>query len=38
VDPEKQLTVAPGDYKVEVRIDVGLPAVLVGETSLKVLR
>src|SRR5262245_28387082 len=38
VDPEKQLTVAPGDYKVEVRIDVGLPALLVGETSLKVPR
>ena len=38
VDPDKQLTVAPGDYKVEVRIDVGLPALLVGETSLKVLK
>jgi len=38
VDPEKQATLAPGDYKVEVRIDVGLPALLVGETSLKVLR
>lgn len=38
VEPDKQLTVAPGDYKVEVRIDVGLPALLVGETSLKVLK
>ena len=38
IDPEQQTTVAPGDYKVEVRIDVGLPAVLVGETLLKVLR
>ena len=26
----------PGEYRVEVRIDVGLPAVLVGETTLKV--
>ena len=26
----------PGEYRVEVRIDVGLPAVIVGETSLKV--
>jgi hypothetical protein len=38
IDPEQQTTVAPGEYKVEVRIDVGLPAVLVGETLLKVLR
>ena len=26
----------PGEYRVEVRIDVGMPAVLVGETTLKV--
>jgi P pilus assembly chaperone PapD len=26
----------PGEYRVEVRIDVGLPAVIVGETTLKV--
>ena len=41
IDPEKQdkqPPVAPGEYKVEVRIDVGLPALLVGETTLKVLR
>lgn len=38
IDPERQLTVAPGDYKVEVRIDVSLPALLVGETTLKVLK
>ena len=28
----------PGDYRVEVRIDVGLPAVIVGETTLKVVK
>ena len=38
IDPERQLSVAPGDYKVEVRIDVSLPALLVGETTLKVLK
>ena len=38
VDPEKNLTLAAGDYRVEVRIDVGLPALLVGETTLKVPR
>ena len=38
IDPDKQLGVSPGDYKIEVRIDVGLPALLVGETTLKVLR
>jgi hypothetical protein len=37
-DQEKPLTVEPGDYRVEVRIDVGLPALLVGETTLKVPR
>lgn len=26
----------PGEYRVEVKIDVGLPAVIVGETTLKV--
>jgi hypothetical protein len=38
VDPDKKLTLAPGDYRVELRLDVGLPALLVGETTLKVLR
>ncbi len=38
VDPEKNLTLAAGDYRVELRIDVGLPALLVGETTLKVPR
>ena len=38
IDPEKQPPLPPGEYKVEVRIDVGLPALLVGETTLKVLR
>jgi hypothetical protein len=26
----------PGEYRVEIKIDVGLPAVIVGETTLKV--
>lgn len=38
VDPEKKLTLAAGEYRVELRIDVGLPALLVGETTLKVPR
>lgn len=38
VDPEKKQTLAPGDYRVELRLDVGLPALLVGETTLKVTR
>ena len=36
VDPEKNAAIAPGEYRAEVRIDVGLPALLVGETTLKV--
>ena len=28
----------PGDYRVEVKIDVGMPALIVGETTLKVAR
>lgn len=28
----------PGRYKVEIRVDVGLPALLVGETTLEVLK
>jgi P pilus assembly chaperone PapD len=38
VDPARNLTLAPGDYRVEVKLDVGLPAVIVGETTLKVPR
>jgi P pilus assembly chaperone PapD len=38
VDPEKKQTLPPGDYRVELRLDVGLPALLVGETALKVTR
>jgi P pilus assembly chaperone PapD len=38
VDLEKNLTLAAGEYRVELRIDVGLPALLVGETTLKVPR
>jgi hypothetical protein len=29
---------APGEYRVEVKLDVGMPALLVGETTLKVAR
>jgi P pilus assembly chaperone PapD len=36
VDGEKHPQLPPGTYRVEVRIDVGLPAVIVGETTLKV--
>lgn len=38
VDPDKQALLAAGDYRVELRLDVGLPALLVGETTLKVPR
>jgi hypothetical protein len=38
IDAGKSLTLPAGEYRVEVRIDVGLPAVLVGETTLKVPR
>jgi P pilus assembly chaperone PapD len=38
IDPDKKLTLEPGEYRVELRIDVGLPALLVGETTLKVPR
>jgi P pilus assembly chaperone PapD len=31
-------TVPEGEYRVEVRIDVGMPALIVGETTLKVPR
>ena len=31
-------TLPSGDYRVELKIDVGQPALLVGETSLKVAR
>lgn len=35
-DPAKTAALAAGDYRVELRIDVGLPALLIGETTLKV--
>jgi hypothetical protein len=35
IDPEKPAP-PPGEYRVEVKIDVGMPALLVGETTLKV--
>jgi P pilus assembly chaperone PapD len=38
IDSDNHEPITPGDYKVEVRMDVGLPALLVGETTLKVLR
>lgn len=31
-------SLAPGDYRIEVKIDVGLAALLVGETTLKVVK
>ena len=37
-DAEKNLTLPPGEYRVEVKLDVGLPALIVGETTLKVPR
>jgi hypothetical protein len=33
---ERGPALPPGEYRVEVRIDVGMPAVLVGETTLTV--
>jgi hypothetical protein len=36
VDPDEPRPLPPGEYRVEVRIDAGMPAVLVGETTLKV--
>lgn len=36
IDPEKDVALPPGQYRVEVRMDVGLPALLVGETTLTV--
>lgn len=38
IDADKPVPIEPGDYRVEVRMDVGLPALLVGETTLKVVR
>jgi P pilus assembly chaperone PapD len=35
---ESPKPLAPGDYRVELKIDVGQPAVIVGETTLKVER
>lgn len=34
LDPARR--VPPGDYRVEVRIDAGMPEIIVGETTLKV--
>ena len=36
--PGGSSALAEGDYRVEVRIDVGLAAVIVGETTLKVVK
>ena len=38
VDPDKSLKLPPGDYRVELKIDVGSPALIVGETTLKIPR
>ena len=35
-DPEKTAVLAAGEYRVELRIDIGLPALLIGETTLRV--
>jgi hypothetical protein len=35
INPDKPRP-PPGEYRVEIRIDVGLPALIVGETTLKV--
>jgi hypothetical protein len=35
ISPDKP-SLPAGDYRVEVKIDVGLPALIVGETTLKV--
>jgi hypothetical protein len=35
---EAEKPLPPGEYRVEVRFDVGMPAVIVGETTLKVPR
>jgi len=32
----KAIALPPGDYRVEAKIDMGLAAVIVGETTLKV--
>jgi P pilus assembly chaperone PapD len=38
VDGDKHTPLPPGEYRVELKMDVGLPAVIVGETTLKVAR
>ena len=34
--PNSTSSLPPGEYRVEVKIDVGMPALIVGETTLKV--
>jgi hypothetical protein len=38
IDSDKNLTLPPGEPRVEVKLDVGLPAHIVSETALKVPR
>jgi hypothetical protein len=38
VDGAQHRALPPGEYRVELRLDLGLPAVIVGETTLKVPR
>ncbi len=38
LDADKDSPLPPGDYRVELKLDVGLPALIVGETTLKVPR
>jgi hypothetical protein len=35
INPDKPAP-PPGEYRVEVKIDVGMPALIVGETTIKV--
>lgn len=36
LDPVKKTALPPGQYRVEVKLDLGLPALVVGETTIKV--
>jgi hypothetical protein len=38
VDPAKKIALQPGEYRVEIKLDLGLPSLVVGETTIKVPR
>lgn len=38
VDPAKKIALPPGEYRVEIKLDLGMPALVVGETTIKVPR